>query len=180
MNTYIALFRGINVGGHNKLPMKELRALLDSFGYQNVDSYIQTGNVIFQTEKSDKKKIAGNISSGIENQHGFKPDVLLLELEEFEKAIASNPFPQAVAKPKSLHLMFLASPPSNPDLESLEEIKNNSERFELKDKVFYLHTPDGFGRSKLAGKTEKALGVSMTGRNWRTVQKISEMAEKYN
>lgn len=179
MNTYIALFRGINVGGHNKLPMKELRALLASLGHQNVDSYIQTGNVIFQTEKSDKKKIAGDISTGVENKYGFKPNVLLLELEELEKAITSNPFPDAVEQPKSLHLMFLAAPPSHPDLESLVEIKKDSERFELKDKVFYLHTPDGFGRSKLAGKTEKALGVSMTGRNWRTIQKIAEMAEKY-
>lgn len=179
MKTYIALFRGINVGGHNKLPMKELRALLGNLGYQNTDTYIQTGNVVFQTQENNKEEISDKISSGVEKNYGFKPGVLLLELEEMEKAIAGNPFPEAEAEHKSLHLIFLASTPKDPDLKSLENIKKDSERFVLKGKVFYLHAPDGIGRSKLAGKTEKSLGVSMTGRNWRTVQKIMMMAEKY-
>lgn len=179
MNIYIALLRGVNVGGHNKLPMKQLRALMENIGYQKVNTYIQSGNVIFQTEQNDKKKISNSLRSGIEKNHGFKPDIMLLELEEMKEAVASNPFPEAVDDPRSLHLNFLAARPSNPDMDSLEEISKESERFELIDRVFYLHAPDGIGRSKLAGKTEKTLGVSMTGRNWRTVQKIMEMAEEY-
>ncbi len=178
MNTYIALFRGINVGGHNKLLMKDLRELMEDLGYQNVDTYIQTGNVVFQTEDSDKQNLSVTISSGVEENHGFKPDVFVLERKELEEAIANNPFPEAEYKPKSLHLNFLISEPSDPDLAFLRDIKQESERFVLKSKVFYLHAPDGIGRSKLAGKTEKALGVSTTGRNWRTVQKIKEMLDK--
>lgn len=179
MNTFIALFRGINVGGHNKLPMKGLRELMGYLGYQNVKSYIQTGNVVFQTEENNKREISGNISSAVEESYGFKPNVLLLELEEMKEAIDSNPFPEAESEPKSLHLNFCVSEPSDPDLESLEIFRKESERFELKGRVFYLHAPEGIGRSKLAGKTEKLCGVSMTGRNWRTVQKVMELSEEY-
>lgn len=179
MNTYIALFRGINVGGHNRLPMKELKSLMGELGYQNVESYIQTGNVVFQTVENNIRKLAGDISTAVKKNHGFEPYVLVLTLEEIKDAIESNPFPEAESDPKSLHLNFLVSSPSDPDMESLENCKKESERFKLTDKVFYLHAPEGIGRSKLAGKTEKLVGVSMTGRNWRTVQKIMEMAEGY-
>lgn len=178
MNTYIALFRGINVGGHNKILMKDLRALMNELGYQKVDTYIQTGNVVFQSEENDKESMSGKISSAVEEYHGFKPDVLILTLDEMQEALANNPFPRAESDPKSLHLNFLVSEPEDPDLDSLEAYKKESERYELTGQVFYLHAPDGIGRSKLAGKTGKALGVSMTGRNWRTVKKIMEMAEE--
>lgn len=178
MNTYIALFRGINVGGHNKLLMKDLRDLMSDLGYQNIDTYIQTGNVVFQSEDNDKQNLSGRISSAVEEHHGFKPKVLVLELEEIEEAIENNPFPEAEVEPKSLHLNFLASEPENPDLEFLEEYKKESERFELTGRMFYLYAPEGIGRSKLADKTGKALGVPMTGRNWRTVQKIMELVEE--
>lgn len=176
MNTYIALFRGINVGGHNKLLMQDLRDLMNGLGYQKVDTYIQTGNVVFQAKENDKRVILDNVQAAVEEHHDFKPKVLVLELEEMREAITDNPFPEAVHEPKSLHLNFLVSEPSNPDLESLESYKEESERFELKGNVFYLHAPEGIGRSKLAGKTEKLLGIPMTGRNWRTVQKIMELA----
>lgn len=179
MKTYIALFRGINVGGHNRLPMKELRSLMGDLDYQNVESYIQTGNVIFQTEENDIRQLSGDISAAVDKNHGFEPHVLILTLEELKDAVESNPFPEAESDPKSLHLNFLVSAPSDPDLESLDNYKKESERFKLKDRVFYLHAPEGIGRSKLAGKTEKLVGVSMTGRNWRTVQKIMEMTEGY-
>ncbi|SHF82250.1 Uncharacterized conserved protein, DUF1697 family [Fodinibius roseus] len=178
MNTYIALFRGINVGGHNKLLMKDLRNLMSDLGYHNVDTYIQTGNVVFQSEDNDKQNMSGRISTAVEEHRDFKPKVLVLELEEMQKAIEDNPFPKAEAEPKSLHLSFLVSEPEDPDLNSLEEYKKESEQFELKGRVFYLHAPEGIGRSKMAGKIGKALGVSMTGRNWRTVQKIMEMVEE--
>ncbi len=89
----------------------------------------------------------------------------------------SNPFPEAEAEPKTLHLFFLASAPEAADIESLTEAKSPSERFHLTDHVFYLHAPDGIGRSKLAANAEKYLGVAITARNWRTVQKLREMAE---
>ncbi|HET6527282.1 MAG TPA: DUF1697 domain-containing protein [Balneolaceae bacterium] len=177
MNTYIALLRGINVGGHNKLPMKELVQLLEDLGLHNVKTYIQTGNVAFKSEK-DSAKLAESIKAAIEKDYGFAPHVLVLTFNEFQKAMTSNPFPEAEAEPKTLHLYFLDREPENPDLESLESIKKDSERFILKNKTFYLHAPEGVGRSKLAAKVEKVLGVPATARNWRSVGKIKEMAEQ--
>jgi len=179
MHTYIALFRGINVGGHNKLLMKDLRSLMKNLGCREVDTYIQTGNVVFQTEESGKDDIAGQISSGVEKDYGFKPDVIVLEPQELKEAMADNPYPEADENPKTLHLMFLASIPPEPDFDSLDELKKESESYELKEKVFYLYAPEGIGRSKLAGRIDRALGVTMTGRNWRTVKKISEMIENH-
>lgn len=178
MDTYIALFRGINVGGHNKLRMKELRALLEDLGCQNVRTYIQSGNVVMQCEEDDPQALAARIGAEVQARHGFKPDVLLLELETLKEAIADNPFPEAESEPRSLHLNFLASVPQDPDMEALESARKESERFELKGDVFYLHAPDGIGRSKLARNAERWLGVPMTGRNWRTVSKIMALAQE--
>ena len=176
MNTFIALFRGINVGGHNILPMKELRAVLENLGLANVKTYIQSGNVVFQSEMSSTNSLSRDISTAIRRSHGFTPQVLLLSVEELQQAIASNPFPEAESEPKTVHLFFLASTAGNPDVERLETLKTDTERFRLIDRVFYLHAPDGIGRSKLAANVEKAIGVAVTARNWRSVNKIRSMA----
>jgi uncharacterized protein (DUF1697 family) len=178
MKTYIALFRGINVGGHNVLPMKNLVALLENVGAQNVKTYVQSGNAVFQSEETSAPMLSNTISATIKKYYGIEPQVLLLEPEEIEKAVGSNPFPEAESEPKTLHLFFLSSMPKNPDFAALESIKTNRERFALKDGVFYLHAPDGIGRSKLAANAEKLLDVSMTGRNWRTVSRIMGMAKQ--
>lgn len=175
MTTLIALLRGINIGGNNPLPMKELAALLTGMGLRDVQTYIQSGNVVFRCNLKNKAALAAKISSAIEAQHGFAPQVLLLDAAELRKAIADNPYPEAEADPKSLSLLFLAEAPQHPDLKSLEAIKTDSERFKLVGKVFYLHAPEGFGRSKLAARAEKLLGVAASGRNWSTVCKLAEM-----
>jgi uncharacterized protein (DUF1697 family) len=177
MKPYIALFRGINVGGRNKLPMRELKEVLNGLGLRNIQTYIQSGNVVFQGGKRNLSELASEISAAIRKSHGFTPSVILLELGAFEKAIASNPYPEAEAEPKTLHLYFLDSLPEDPDLEGLEGLRRENERFALMGKVFYLHAPDGIGRSKLAARVEKSLGVPATARNWRSVCKIMEMAE---
>lgn len=100
---------------------------------------------------------------------------MLLEKEELERAIAQNPFPEAESEPKTLHLYFLASVPTTPNSEKMGALQADSERFELKESVFYLHAPDGIGRSKLAAKAEQLLGVAATARNWRTVSKLAGM-----
>lgn len=179
MKTYIALLRGINVGGHNKLPMKELRQLLEDTGFGNVKTYIQTGNIAFKSEKNTAE-LAEIIQTAIENSYSFAPHVLVLGVGDFEKAMTSNPFAEAESEPKTLHLYFLDAEPQNPDLNLLEEIKKGSEQFMLKGRVFYLHAPEGVGRSKLAARAEKALGVAATARNWRTVSKIMIMGAEIN
>ena len=130
MQTWIALFRGINVGGNNILPMAKLKSDLESLNLSN---------------------------------------------EDLLTAIESNPFPNAVSDPKTLHFFFLAEPASNPDTEALGGIKTSTEKYQLTDGVFYLHAPDGVGRSKLAANAEKHLGVVTTARNYRTVAKLLAM-----
>src|SRR5215813_5505682 len=177
MKIYIALFRAINVGGKNALPMKELVSVLDDLGARNVKTYIQSGNAVFVSPEKDNKRLSARISSEIDKRRGFEPHVLLLELEDLECAMRKNPFPEAVTDPKALHAGFLAYVPAKPDLKALEGLKSDSERFQLIGQVFYLHAPEGVGRSKLAANVERLLGVPMTDRNWRTVCKIKEMAQ---
>jgi uncharacterized protein (DUF1697 family) len=176
MQTYIALFRGINVGGNRTLPMNALKNLLGELDLQHVRTYIQSGNVVFQSERTDKLQLSRQIFAAIQQEHGFEPKVLLMALDEFEQAIELNPFPEAEAEPKTLHIGFLDSVPVEPDLEKLESIRKENERFMLRGKYFYLHAPDGIGWSKLAASAERLLGTSMTDRNWRTVCKIMVMA----
>jgi uncharacterized protein (DUF1697 family) len=178
MKTYIALFRGINIGGKNLLPMKELVSLLEGLGCRSVRTYIQSGNAVFQSQDKDAGRLARHIGEEIERRRGFNPHVLLLGSKEFERAMASNPFPDAEAEPSKLHVGFLVSVPPDPDLKKLEALRGGSERFALKGAVFYLHTPEGYGKSKLASSAERLLGVSLTDRNWRTVCKISEMVKE--
>ncbi len=175
MTTLIALLRGINIGGNNPLPMKELVALLSELGLREVRTYIQSGNVVFRSNAKDRAALAAKISATIKAQHGFAPQVLLLDADELRAAMANNPYPEAEATPSSLSLLFLAEAPSHPDLKGLEALKTSSERFKLVGKVFYLHAPDGFGRSKLAANAERLLGVPASGRNWSTVCKLAEM-----
>jgi uncharacterized protein (DUF1697 family) len=177
MQTYIALFRGINVGGNNKLPMKELVAVLEGLGLRDIRTYIQSGNVVFSGKQEDKIKLAARTSAAINKSHGFEPWVLLLEADALERAIKANPFPEGEADGKNLHFNFLATVPPKPDLTGLERLKAASERFQLKGDVFFLLAPEGIGRSKLASNMERLLGVPMTGRNWNTVRQLQKMLE---
>jgi uncharacterized protein (DUF1697 family) len=173
----VILLRGINVGKTRSLPMKELVAILESLGLERVRTYIQSGNVVAEPARAVSPHLADEIAQAVEDRKGFRPQVLVLTNVDLDRAGRENPFPEAEAEPRKLHLFFLADTPESPDLEAIEAIKAESERFVLTDRVFYLHAPDGFGRSKLAANAEKLLGVPVTVRNWRTVKKLREMAE---
>ena len=178
MKSYIALFRGINVVGRNILPMKALVAVLGDLGCQDAKSYIQSGNAVFRRGQLDPARFSKQLRAAIAASHGFDPAIQLLSPSEIGKIASSNPFPEAESEPKTLHIYFLDSTPKSPDLDGLEKVRAPNERFTLKGKAFYLHAPDGIGRSKLAANVEKRLGVSATSRNWRTVRKIIEMANE--
>ena len=179
MKTWIAFFRGINVVGSNTMPMKQLVSLLEAAGARKVKTYIQSGNVVFQHSMGDAARIAVRLRQAVAEARGFEPRVLVLTVEELEKAVASNPFSGAAAAPKALHLFFLDGEPRSPDLEALNVTKTASESFALHGKVFYLHTPEGFGVSKLAQRVERLLGVDATARNWRTVTTVLELARSH-
>lgn len=176
MKTYIALLRGINVVGKNPLPMKELTSLLEGMGARNARTYIQSGNAVFYYAGRAPAGLAGQLAAGIKRRRGFEPHVLVLTLDDLEKALEGNPFPEGEAEPSTLHLGFLAAVPKAPDTRKLDGLKAARERYHLGGRVFYMHLPDGYGRSKLAAGAEKALGVPMTVRNWRTACEIKNMA----
>lgn len=178
MKICIALLRGINVGGKHALPMKDLVAMLEELGARQIKTYIQSGNAVFVWNGKDSSRLANNLRAEIKKRRGFDPHVLLLELTDLASVIKQNPFPKAGEDSAALHAGFLAAVPESPDLKALESLKSDSERFRLVDRVFYLYAPDGVGRSKLAAKAEKLLGVPMTDRNWRTVNTLWKMAQE--
>ncbi|HHD81723.1 MAG TPA: DUF1697 domain-containing protein [Campylobacterales bacterium] len=172
MNKYILLFRGINVGGKNKLPMKALKHLLEENGYKNVQTYIQSGNVVLQSETRPNVE---HLSSEVEQQFGFLPKIMMLDRAEFDFAFNNNPYP--LQEGKTVHFYFCEESPLL-NMEKIERYKATSERYQVIEKVFYLHAPDGIGRSKLVAKIEACLGVSATGRNLNTVNKLFEMLQR--
>ncbi|MEM6779759.1 MAG: DUF1697 domain-containing protein [Planctomycetota bacterium] len=178
MQTWIALFRGINVGGKNALPMAKLRSDLESIKLTNVRSYIQSGNIVFESNARTASSLQKKIVGLVEARHGFSAHLLVLQCDSLLDAIQSNPFPDAVADPKSLHFFFLSEPATAADTKAMGAARKSNEEFELTDEVFYLHAPDGIGRSKLAANAEKYLGVVATARNYRTVDQLSSLITK--
>ena len=171
MNTWIALLRGINVGGHHIIRMKDLAGQLEADGFPGVRTYIQSGNVVLQSEERPGARIAALI----ERHYGFRPQVLVLSAEELRQAADGNPFDKEGGK--KVHLFFCETEPPQPDFALLEALKGPAEDYRLAGRVFYLYAPDGIGRSKLAEKIGKALpGVSITARNLNTVNKLLEMS----
>jgi uncharacterized protein (DUF1697 family) len=155
--------------------MKDLVAVLEGLGCEDVATYIQSGNAVFRHPDRDPSRLAEKIRAAIGASHGFEPTVLLLGTRRLERAIDANPFPEAETDPSRLHLFFLVGVPENPDFDVLDAAKASSERYVLDGDIVYLHAPDGVGRSKFAAGLERALGVAATGRNWRTVGKVLEM-----
>lgn len=171
----IALLRGINVGGKNKLPMAELVQILEQLKLKEVRTYIQSGNVVFRSGKITPEKLAQRITDGIESEKGFAPTVLVYDADEFREIVEANPFAKAVAEPKHMHYFFLERDATDADADGIAMIAATSEQFTLQERVFLLHAPDGIGRSKLVGKIDKLLGVPTTARNLRTIEALLEM-----
>jgi len=181
--TWIALLRGVNVVGRNKLPMKEFTALLEGLGHTKVRTYIQSGNAVFRAAPARSKGgreaeaagIASAIARTIGKRFGFEPGVIVLSKQDLARAAAANPFPDAEAEGRMLHLFFMSAAPGRIDAAGLDAVKIASERWHTSGNVFYLHTPEGFGNSKLAAKVERCLGVPSTARNWRTVSELLKL-----
>ncbi|MEZ5944764.1 MAG: DUF1697 domain-containing protein [Planctomycetaceae bacterium] len=175
MPTWIGLLRGVNVGGKNRMSMAQLTELLKSIGCTDVQTYIQSGNVVLGSRLKSKASLSHRIVDAIEEVFRFRPHCLLLRPTEFRSAVENNPFSEAMADPKSLHFFFLDSTPENPDLDAIERLATESERYQLIGEVFYIHAPEGIGRSKLAATAEKKLGVPTTARNYNTVAALSRL-----
>jgi uncharacterized protein (DUF1697 family) len=174
MTPYIVLLRGINVGGNKKVPMKELSQLCETLGYQAVQTYIQSGNVVLKSDES-ADTIKAKLAEAIEKHFGFLVDLMLRNLEEWREILAANPFP--VDNPKALHSFMLEKIPEQANYYALLALEHEGEELALIGKTLFYYTPQGFGTSKLGNVIERKLKVSMTARNWNTMLKLLEMAE---
>jgi uncharacterized protein (DUF1697 family) len=177
-STFIVLLRGINVGGVNSFSTRNFIGVLETADFRNIKTYIQSGNAVFQADTKDAAGLAKKIKAAIQRKHAFAPGVIVLRLDEFKHAVASNPYRGADSNPKALHLVFLDSTPQNLDLSAFQKYRARGEEFSLKKRVLYFWGPDGIGRSKLFARIEKLLGVAVTARNWRTVCKLLELGRE--
>ncbi len=180
MNVVISMLRGVNVGGHNKIKMEALRALYESLKFEDVATLIQSGNVVFRTKEQDLGKVGKRIGDGIEMGFGFRPDVILRTAQELRGVIARNPFAARTdVEPNKLLALFLAGEPDADGRKKVLTVRVDREELRVHGRELYIYFPDGQGRSKLSmAAVERALKISGTGRNWNSVLKLMEMAEK--
>ena len=176
----ISMLRGINVGGHHLIKMDALRMLYDSLGLKSAQTYVQSGNVIFRTKDHNLPKLAKRIEDAIEGQFGFRPAVVLRTIAELRQAIGNNPFAERDGvEPNRLLVSFLATDPDSSACENLRMIKTDPEELHLNGRELYIYFPNGMGRSKLPwARVDKALKTFGTGRNWNSVMKLLELAQK--
>jgi len=180
MTVIISMLRGVNVGGRNKIKMEALRALYESVKLHDAQTYVQSGNVIFRTDERDLLRLAMRIEDGIEKKFGFCPDVILRTAAEMRDVIARNPFAKRRGiEPGKLLVSFLVSDPGEEGREKLRQMNCDPEELRIEGREVYIYFPNGMGRSKLPwARLHKILKTPATGRNWNSVTKMLEMAEK--
>jgi uncharacterized protein (DUF1697 family) len=171
---YLLLFRG--VGGATQLPVAPLREALTEAGFENVATYINSGNAVLSSPLPREQVIA-SVAKICAGKFGFTKAIYAPTLEEWEVLIANNPFPE-VEVGKHVHAAVLAGDPPAGAIEALREHAVEGEAIEVVARVAYLHTPFGLGTSKLGKKFDTGIGVANTARNWNTVQKLLELATK--
>ena len=177
MTIYISMLRGINVGKQKKIKMKDLKDLYESLNFENVKTYIQSGNVVFKFEDVPASKLSAIIEKKINEVYGSNVLVFIRTKNEFLKIIDDNPFQKE--DPNKLHVTFLSASPAEKPVKEIDLIKDESEKFSIRAKEIYLFLTNGYGRTKLSnGFFEKKLKVSATTRNWRTVNKLYDISVK--
>jgi uncharacterized protein (DUF1697 family) len=176
MDTFIALYRGINVVGKNQVKMEALRAMHEKLGHRAVRSYIQSGNIVFSA-KGSAAAVARAATAGFAREFEFDARVMVVGSDLWGGMIRGNPFAKAAAaNPKLVHACICDGEPSAEGLKALVARVGVSEAVEVGTGVVYLHTPDGFADSKVASGLERAAGVPVTMRNWRTMETLWQMA----
>jgi uncharacterized protein (DUF1697 family) len=178
LSTYVALLRAVNVGGNNKLPMKDLVEMFVDAGCTNVRTYIQSGNVLFSAAPRLAAQLPATISAEIAKRFGYKTPVILRTPEQLREVIRRNPFLKAGAAEETLHIMFLAGTPKPSDIDRLDPARSAPDEFIVLGQEIYLRLPNGMGRTKLLNSYfDSKLATTSTARNWRTVLKLLELSE---
>ena len=180
MTTYIAILRGINVSGHRVIKMEALKQLMDELNFQNIQTYIQSGNVIFQYKNTGFEKLEKKISDAIASKFDFEVPVVVLEFEELKNILEKNPFVIDPTKDiKYLHVTFLATEPEKKNLADINFNQYLPDELNIVGKTIYLYCPNGYGTTKLHnGFFESKLKVSATTRNWKTTNELVAIAGK--
>ncbi|MFP3992510.1 DUF1697 domain-containing protein [Streptomyces sp. E11-3] len=176
--TYAALLRGINVSGHKKVPMAELRDLLGDLGHGDVRTYLQSGNAVFTSASDDEEALADQLGKAIADRFGFSVDCLVRSGAYLRAVADACPYPAESLEGKQLHVTYFSQPVEPERLASVDPADYAPEDFQLGDRVLYLYAPDGLGRSKLAEALARPAllkGVVATTRNWNTVAKLVEL-----
>lgn len=177
MTTFVALFRGINVGGNRKVRMDALKALHEALGFQDVVTYIQSGNVVFRSDDADGERVRQRIEESFARQFGFHSEVFVRSSTEFQEIIDKNPFQgQPEKAPNWVVALFLAEPPAESAQDDLLTSYSGPEEIFIIGREVYTYYPEGIGRSKLTqGLLDKKLKTVGTARNWNTVLKLQEL-----
>jgi uncharacterized protein (DUF1697 family) len=180
MGTFISMLRGINVSGHNKVGMADLKYLFETLNFRHPLTYVQSGNVVFDTSEKNTAKIHTLIETGILKSFGFPVSVIIRDTNDFHRIITNNPFlKKRDEDPTKLHVTFLLEPPQNSDLHKLPSSPNDSDEYIIDNKEIFIFCPNGYGRTKLNNNFfEKILNTSATTRNWNTVNALYKMASE--
>jgi len=180
MAVIISMLRGVNLGPHNRLKMEELRALYDSLKLRDAQSYVQSGNVIFRSEEKNLQELARRIEGAIEKKFRFRPPVILRTTAELREAIAKNPFAKRrEIEASKLLVTFLDRDPGKEAREQALKIDTAPEELRMQGREVYIYFPNGMARPKMKwAAIERVLKTQWTGRNWNSVQKMLEMAER--
>lgn len=174
MQKYIALLRGINVSGQKKIKMADLRASLSDTGFQNTQTYIQSGNIVFESTGADRQKLSDQIEKCILDSFGFLVPVTVIPKSEFEKILTANPFRKEGEDTKPLYVVFLFDSPAKDRVEELKTTPTGNDQYELSNPFIFMKYPEGIGKSKMDNNFfERKLGVRATTRNWNTIIKLS-------
>jgi uncharacterized protein (DUF1697 family) len=176
---YVALLRSVNVAGHGRLAMDELRASFAALGYTDVTTYIQTGNVLFSAGSKSEAGLAAAIEQRLADDFGDSPAVLIRSVADLRRIGRSSPYAKGGADPARHHVTFLAQLPSKDALHALSLPKSGRDELVVDGKEVYVHTPDGYAHTKYTGTfLERRLGVVSTTRNWNTVTKLSDLSAR--
>ena len=178
---HIALLRGINVSGQKIIKMAELKVHFENLEFENVQTYIQSGNVIFCSKEKDNKKLKKIIESKIHEVYNFSVSVIILTKEDLQSAISNSPFNENNSDISKVYISYLDSIPDEIPLAELDKYKSPTEEFRIIGNNIYLYFPDGYGRTKLNNNIlEKKLNVRSTSRNWKTSNKLLKMISELN
>ena len=178
-NVYVALLRGINVGGKNKLPMKDVVSMFTDAGCDNVRTYIQSGNVVFETGQALARRVPALVTKSISGRFKIQVPIVVRTTDELRKTIRGNPFLRKGIDTKRLHVAFLAEKPSAKKVAALDPDRSPPDAFLVRGADIYVHCPNGIARTKLTNNYfDSKLATTSTVRTWATVLKLHELAEQ--